>query len=494
MNFGGFGAGLGQAILPTEDAALQIQQRRQAIAEYLQLQRGQQLLAMQGLGGDQNQPPPASMQPQQQQQQPPMMGGPPQQQPPMPPPGGLPPSLPTGPGGASMPGPPPGASGPPAPGVGLQPPPPPGAAPQMPQGQPGLPQQPQGGGLLDKLNGVRKRVLAANPNEDPGVVWAAMKAAADLLEKDDSMQSRQLIARLSVEGQLLRTKELIEGRASEGDKNRDARLHALEVNDATRRAGQNITLNLGERRIGATERGQDLQHQDRQENLHQKAIKAAQADQPPDPDMLAFEAQSLRAGNLQAVNEVLGYSRNRAKLMGDIIKTARQQDPNFDGEAAAGALAKFGGMRTAANVVGRTGGSTEVGVEEIKELAPMLKDVSSRLNFTEYPTINAIELAIEKGTGSEDAVTLSSYVQTLRNAYVQVMARGGRMSDTQRDYAAKLVNGTMPTNQLSAAAAAILTEGGIVQRATGRAMSNITGRPNTQAAPAGGNNDPLGIR
>ena len=113
-------------------------------------------------------------------------------------------------------------------------------------------------------------------------------------------------------------------------------------------------------------------------------------------------------------------------------------------------------------------------------------EAAKKVDPTQFPTVNTVRNAVLKGTGNADVVQLYSYIQTLRNAYQQIAARGGRMTDQVRRYGEELISGNMPVNQLAAAADAMSKEGAVVKGATGAAMQDVTGQG---APPAAGEGD-----
>ena len=256
---------------------------------------------------------------------------------------------------------------------------------------------------------------------------------------------------------------------------------------------KNKTGNVIIQQAGANQRTEEnIASREKIANARNEIYKSSVQGQPIPLATRVFLAQELISGNLAGVNEALGFSRNRVQIIGQVIQTAQQLQPGFDGASASAALASFGGTKTAANVVGRTAGSVAVGAAEIPKLVPQIMAVAKRLNPTQYPTVNAVEMAAKRGVGNPDVVQLNSYIQSIKNAYQQISARGGRLTDVQREQADALIKGTMPISQLAAAAKAMTVEAGIVKGATGEAMKDVTG---VSAPPAqGSNSDPLGIR
>ena len=199
------------------DAALAAQQQ-----QYQDNQRKQQALALMLSGiGQQNQGAPQPMQPMQpvgapapvpMQTGPQMGGGAPQP--------GMAPPMPQG-QPAMMP--PPRAFSPQQPVA----PPMPGGGPQLPPQLPNVPGGgPQGGGgqpgqatpLLTQMAGFKQKIMAANPNADPGAVSLAVMQLADLASKDNTNETRLLALQLTQQNRFDIAMEQIQGRLAAVDK------------------------------------------------------------------------------------------------------------------------------------------------------------------------------------------------------------------------------------------------------------------------------------
>lgn len=349
----------------------------------------------------------------------------------------------------------------------------PQAQPMPPQRAPGAPMPPQtpgasGGSTIiptpqapnfqQQLMVFANNIRRANPQADPAAVGQAVLQYAKLIQTDDSRETRLMAQMLQQQGAFDRAMAQIQG---------------------ANQRNQNTVTGAGERaQAGNTSRERIAAARD--------AIAQAGGAAIPD-EAKTFLAQELIAGNLQGVNEALGFSRNRAQILGQIIQTAQQLKPGFDGTQASAALAQFGGTKAAAGVVGRTAGSVAVGGAEIPPLSDLITSLG-KINTTKFPTVNAVENAVRAGTGDANIVSLRNYIQTLRNAYSQIASRGGRITDQVRKYGEELISGNMPLTQLKAATEAMRKEAEIVKGATGAAMQEVTGgTPVAQpgAAPAG---------
>lgn len=186
---------------------------------------------------------------------------------------------------------------------------------------------------------------------------------------------------------------------------------------------------------------------------------------------------------------------NRGIVRNAITKYAKSK--GMSGSDVAGMIAQFDEQVAAARTIGHVAGSTAQGAQELQQIAPRVKEVSDRISRTQFPTINAIELAAERGTGNADVIQLNGYIQTLRNAYAQVMTRGGRMSDQTRTYAKEMIDGSLATNQIDAALQAIMNEAAIAQSSAARATQEVTGQKVTAPmapAPASSGASGVGVK
>lgn len=208
------------------------------------------------------------------------------------------------------------------------------------------------------------------------------------------------------------------------------------------------------------------------------------------PQDATFAAKMAWKGDWKDAVSMTGYGSaaniNRTVLRDAITKEGIAQGKN--GDDIAGLIAQYHGQLSAAATIGRITGSTAQGAQELQQIIPLVQQASDKIDRTEFPTINAVELAVRRGTGDPDVVQLNGYIQTLRNAYAQVMTRGGRMTDAARGYAREMIDGTLSTDQIGAALDAISNEAAVAQSSAARASQEVTGQPVTapQAVPSTG--------
>ena len=214
--------------------------------------------------------------------------------------------------------------------------------------------------------------------------------------------------------------------------------------------------------------------------LGQKA--AAQTGSKLDQDTLSSMADQYIAGD-KSVLQGLGYGNagagNRVALRTEISKKEmaratdefRQQhgrDPTEQereglsadiGRRLALSVAEYSGLQQAERTgYGRVAGLT-IGAEEAKQFSPLALAASEKVNRTQYPTINKLELAAMEGSGNTDVINFVEANAALMDAYAQVIGRGNaQLTDAARDQAKGLLNSYWSRGQYATAVSAINRE------------------------------------
>src|SRR6202040_653490 len=124
-------------------------------------------------------------------------------------------------------------------------------------------------------------------------------------------------------------------------------------------------------------------------------------------DAAAFMAAQYLAGD-RSVMGGLGYGNtgaaNRAKLRDAIQSEARAR--GMSPAEVATTIAEFEGLKAGERTLGTTGARIGLGLAEAKVFAPMVIEASDKVSRTQYPNLNALLLAYDRGTGDENVVRL----------------------------------------------------------------------------------------
>lgn len=136
----------------------------------------------------------------------------------------------------------------------------------------------------------------------------------------------------------------------------------------------------------------------------------------------------------------------------------------------------YAAQRAASQTVGRVAGATAQGAEEMSQFRPLIEDVVAKIDPTNFPTINTVFNAVAKGTGDPNIIQLSSYIQSAKNAYVQIMTRAGRPTVYANKRADELLSPNMGIAQIPAALDALENEAAVAQSGAERAVQRVTGQ------------------
>lgn len=147
---------------------------------------------------------------------------------------------------------------------------------------------------------------------------------------------------------------------------------------------------------------------------------------------------------------------------------------------------KFTGQQSGARAMGTRSANLSMATDVAEEQIPLVKATSDRIDRTEFPTINSMQLAIEKGTGNEDVVRFMEQINTLKYVYARALNPTGvaRIQDLNRFD--DIINQAWSKGQVDAALDQMKISLGAERRGVNRAMGGDTaaGQP-TAVGPDG---------
>ena len=214
-------------------------------------------------------------------------------------------------------------------------------------------------------------------------------------------------------------------------------------------AYQQGQLALGEQRV-----------QQGAQKVQQGAQRLAQAGGTKlDQDTLTQMADQYLAGD-KSVLTGLGYGNmgasNRAALREEIEKRAKAS--GMSGRDIATALAEYQGLTAGERSLGTRTATMGMAVSEAKQLIPQVLQTSAAVDRTQYPTLNSLLLAAEKGTGSEEAVRLGIAVNSFINVYARAISPTGTPTVSDKDHARELLEPYWSQGQIAAGMDQIVKE------------------------------------
>jgi hypothetical protein len=121
---------------------------------------------------------------------------------------------------------------------------------------------------------------------------------------------------------------------------------------------------------------------------------------------------------------------------------------------------------------------------EAKSMMKIVKTVSDKIDRTQYPTINAIQLAVDKGTGGKEIVQLNTAINALVNAYARAINPTGVSTVSDKTHAREVINSNYANGQLDAILDIMHQEMELAQKSPGEASTQLKEQRN-KPKPAG---------
>ena len=188
--------------------------------------------------------------------------------------------------------------------------------------------------------------------------------------------------------------------------------------------------------------------------MHYDAMKlrsGAMSGAALDKDTLAQMADQYLAGD-KSVLTGLGYGNagaaNRAALRGAIETRAKELGMN--GRDIATAVAEYQGLTAGERSLGTRTATMGMAVSEAKQLIPQVLKTSEAVSRTEFPSINQLILAGEKGTGDQNVVRLGIALNSFINVYARAISPTGVPTVSDKDHARDLLDSAWSKGQIGA--------------------------------------------
>lgn len=117
---------------------------------------------------------------------------------------------------------------------------------------------------------------------------------------------------------------------------------------------------------------------------------------------------------------------------------------------------------------------------EAGKMVDVVRDLSAKVNRTEYPTINSIVNAVNKGTGGKEIVQLNTSINALVNSYARAISPTGQPTVSDKNHAREIINSAYSKGQIGAILDVMQQEMDIARHAAGTASSELKSMRETQ--------------
>lgn len=141
----------------------------------------------------------------------------------------------------------------------------------------------------------------------------------------------------------------------------------------------------------------------------------------------------------------LGYGNNPNKTA--VLNRLAETHPDVD---LAQVELDYGGKQQETRTVGASAGRIKLAANSLDRAIPLARDAATKVPLSEYPSLNALENAIAKGTGDPNIISLTTALNTVVSDYAALMVRSGVPTVESRNAAREMVNQNMASGQLDA--------------------------------------------
>jgi len=199
------------------------------------------------------------------------------------------------------------------------------------------------------------------------------------------------------------------------------------------------------------------------------------------PQETAVLSQAIVEGRLDpnAVN-----SRNQKTLAATLLANPTANLVNLHGDVV--------GTNAEARTTGTQGAKITMSATEASNMIGLVNDYSSKVDRTQYPSLNAVQNAVSKGTGGEDIVRFNNSINALINTYARAINPNGVATVSDKNHARDLLSSAFSNGQVNAATQVMQQEIDAALASPGQARQKLkenrigTGsKTNTPALPSG---------
>lgn len=168
-------------------------------------------------------------------------------------------------------------------------------------------------------------------------------------------------------------------------------------------------------------------------------------------DRLALDNTHLDPAENAAISKAILDGRidpykvngKNAKIMAQTLMTNPNANIKDLGIEAAGATA-------AEKAISGQSAKMSTAANEATQMIGVVRNLSDRIDRTEYPSINAIQNAVDKGTGGKEIVQLNTSINALVNSYARAISPTGQPTVSDKNHAREILNAAYSNGQIGA--------------------------------------------
>lgn len=160
-------------------------------------------------------------------------------------------------------------------------------------------------------------------------------------------------------------------------------------------------------------------------------------------------AQRVIAGDERATVGMARSTANITKVTNAIVRQAKQQ--GLSGQDIAIRIAEFQGTVAGERTLGTRAANMEVAANVVRQMVPVALSASTKVDRTQYPTLNSVVLAAQRGTGDENVVRFAQAANAIIYEYSKFLNPTGIPTDADKARATEILNTAWSQGQFAAA-------------------------------------------
>lgn len=215
-----------------------------------------------------------------------------------------------------------------------------------------------------------------------------------------------------------------------------------------------------------------------------------------DPETRRFMAEQILSGDKSPFANIgrgTQGGQNIALLRQEVTKLGIER--GLKGSDLAALNAEFAGLQSGERTLGTRTANVEMAASEVQQLAPIALAASENVDRTQYPSLNALELAAKQGTGDENVIRLNQSVNALVNTYARAISPNGTPTVSDKDHAREILDRAYSKGQFRAAIDQMQLEIAAARKAPGSVRGEFRaaisgGAPGMAAVPDAPNSAP----
>ncbi len=150
-----------------------------------------------------------------------------------------------------------------------------------------------------------------------------------------------------------------------------------------------------------------------------------------------FAAERVLFGDESALTGMARSASNITKVNNAIVQKAKEY--GLTPAQVAVKVAQFKGIVAGERTLGTRQANMEVAANEVKAMTPLALDASEHVDRTEFPTLNAVLLAAERGTGDENVVRFALAANSLIYSFSKFLNPTGIPTDADKARATEIL-------------------------------------------------------